>query len=60
MEKENLNERWEHFDTEALVKAAIDGGGDKNLIDEAKVLIEDTIEARKDDQMGQAIDFESQ
>lgn len=44
-ENKNLNQRWEDFDTEKFAEAVFTGKGTKT-IDEAKGLMDETIEAR--------------
>lgn len=47
MNKEKLSKRWEEFDTDKLVDAAINGNGDKDLIAEANNLMKETQDARE-------------
>lgn len=49
MDNKNMSTRWAHFDTERFVEAAIKGPGDRELIQEAKDLMEATIASRDEE-----------
>jgi len=44
--KKELNQRWEDMNVEELVDAAVNGNGNPEMIQEAKELMEETIENR--------------
>lgn len=48
MSIDELSKRWENFDTEGLVNAAVSGEGNKETVKEARKLMDETIRARKE------------